>query len=124
MAGPLHVPPELRRDARSGDEEASVESAVDGDGDPDIYVLQGSNATVPDLLLLNQGSGVSYTNFSGLPQVTLGEGDRVEAIPGWKGTRNPPTRYPRPACSQKGPSTRSASKYRSAISRAAAQCSA
>jgi hypothetical protein len=59
---------------------------ADGDGDPDIYILQGSNATVPDLLLLNQGSGASYTNLSGLPQVTTGEGDRVEAIPGWKGT--------------------------------------
>jgi hypothetical protein len=60
---------------------------ADGDGDPDIYVLQGSNSTVPDLLLLNQGSGASYTKFAGLPQVTTGEGDRVEAIPGWKGTR-------------------------------------
>jgi FG-GAP-like repeat len=60
---------------------------ADGDGDQDIYVLQGSNATVPDLLLMNQGSGMSYTNFPGLPQVASGEGDRVEAIPGWKGTR-------------------------------------
>jgi FG-GAP-like repeat len=60
---------------------------ADGDGDKDIYVLQGTNATVPDLLLLNRGSGTSYERFSGLPQATAGEGDRVRAIPGWKGTR-------------------------------------
>jgi hypothetical protein len=59
---------------------------ADGDGDRDIYVLQGSNATVPDLLLLNRGSGVNYSQFAGLTQATTGEGDRVQAIPGWKGT--------------------------------------
>jgi hypothetical protein len=59
---------------------------ADGDGDQDIYVVQGSNASVPDLLLLNRGSGASYTNFSGLPQVTSGEGDTAQAIPNWKGT--------------------------------------
>jgi hypothetical protein len=59
---------------------------ADGDGDRDIYVLQGTNATVPDLLLLNRGSGMSYEQFSGLPQATTGEGDRVQAIPGWKVT--------------------------------------
>jgi hypothetical protein len=59
---------------------------AEGDGDQDIYVVQGSNASVPDLLLLNRGSGVSYTNFSGLPQVTTGEGDTAQAIPNWKGT--------------------------------------
>jgi hypothetical protein len=59
---------------------------ADGDGDQDIYVLQGTNATVPDLLLLNQGLGASYQIFSRLPQATTGEGDRVQAIPRWKGT--------------------------------------
>jgi FG-GAP-like repeat len=59
---------------------------ADGDGNRDIYVLQGTNATVPDLLLLNRGSGTSYERFLGLPQATSGEGDRVQAIPGWKGT--------------------------------------
>jgi FG-GAP-like repeat len=59
---------------------------ADGDGDQDIYVCQGTNATVPDLLLLNRGSGASYESFSGLPQVTTGEGDTVQAIPNWKGT--------------------------------------
>ena len=59
---------------------------ADGDRDQDIYVLQGSNATVPDLLLLNRGSGTSYERFSRLPQATTGEGDRVQAIPRWKGT--------------------------------------
>jgi FG-GAP-like repeat len=59
---------------------------ADGDGDQDIYVVQGSNATVPDLLLLNAGSGASYTQFSGLPQVTAGDGDTAQAISNWKGT--------------------------------------
>jgi mannosyltransferase len=59
---------------------------ADGDGDQDIYVVQGENGTVPDLLLMNRGSGASYLSFPGLPQATKGEGDRVEAIPNWKGT--------------------------------------
>jgi hypothetical protein len=59
---------------------------ADGDGDRDIYVLQGSNATVPDLLLRNRGSGTSYLRFDRLPQTTKGEGDRVQAIPRWRRT--------------------------------------
>jgi hypothetical protein len=59
---------------------------AEGDGDQDIYVVQGTNASVPDLLLLNGGSGASYSQFSGLPQVTTGEGDTAQAIPSWKGT--------------------------------------
>jgi hypothetical protein len=58
---------------------------ADGDGDQDVYACQGKNATVPDLLLLNQGSGASYVEFAGLPQVTAGDGDTVQAIPDWKG---------------------------------------
>lgn len=60
---------------------------AEGDGDLDIYVLQGTNATVPDLLLMNQGSGTSYTQFPGFPQASTGDGSRVQAIPDWKGTR-------------------------------------
>ena len=41
---------------------------------------------MPDLLLLNRGSGVSYARFSSLPQATAGEGDTVQAIPHYKGT--------------------------------------
>jgi hypothetical protein len=59
---------------------------ADGDGDQDIYIVQGENATVPDLLLLNRGSGASYVRFRGLPQVRTGEGDTAQAIPNWKGT--------------------------------------
>jgi FG-GAP-like repeat/RTX calcium-binding nonapeptide repeat (4 copies) len=59
---------------------------AEGDGDQDIYVVQGTNATVPDLLLLNRGSGASYESFPGLPQVTTGDGDTAQAIPNWKGT--------------------------------------
>lgn len=57
---------------------------ADGDGDQDIYVVQGQ--TVPDLLLLSDGSGIRYTKFPDLPQVTTGAGDTVQAIPQWKGT--------------------------------------
>jgi len=32
---------------------------ANGDGHPDVYILQRDNGTVPDLLLLNRGSGVS-----------------------------------------------------------------
>jgi hypothetical protein len=59
---------------------------ADGDGDRDIYVLQGTNATVPDLLLRNGGSGTGYARFGHLPQATTGEGDRVESIRRWRGT--------------------------------------
>jgi len=59
---------------------------ADGDGSQDIYVLKGENGTLPDLLLLNEGSGEGFTRFSGLPQVTTGDGDTVQAIPGWRGT--------------------------------------
>jgi hypothetical protein len=59
---------------------------ANGDGTQDIYVVQGENATVPDLLLLNRGSGASYQSFSGLPQVTTGDGDTAQAVPNWKGT--------------------------------------
>ena len=60
---------------------------ANGDGHPDIYVLQRDNGTVPDLMLLNSGSGTSYTRFSDIPQATSGEGDSVQAIPNYKGTR-------------------------------------
>jgi hypothetical protein len=59
---------------------------ADGDGHADIYVVQGENAKVPDLLLLNSGSGASYARFPGLPQARTGEGDTAQAIPNWKGT--------------------------------------
>jgi hypothetical protein len=59
---------------------------ANGDGHPDVYILQRDNGTVPDLLLLNRGSGVSYARFSSLPQATAGEGDTVQAIPHYKGT--------------------------------------
>jgi hypothetical protein len=59
---------------------------ADGDGHADIYVVQGENANVPDLLLLNRGSRASYTRFPGLPQARTGEGDTAQAIPNWKGT--------------------------------------
>ena len=49
-------------------------------------MLQGTNTTPPDILLLNRGSGVSYGMFFPLPPATTGNGDTVQAIPGWRGT--------------------------------------
>ena len=60
---------------------------ADGDGDQDIYVLRSDNANLPDVLLLNDGSGTSFTKFTDMPQATSGEGDTVQAIPDWNGTR-------------------------------------
>jgi FG-GAP-like repeat len=59
---------------------------ADGDGDPDVYIVQSENGTSSDQLLLNQGSGTSYASFSGLPQATTGQGDTAQAIPNYKGT--------------------------------------
>ena len=60
---------------------------ADGDGDQDIYVLRSDNSSVPDVMLLNDGSGTSFTKFTDMPRATTGEGDTVQAIPNWKGTR-------------------------------------
>jgi hypothetical protein len=60
---------------------------ANGDGHPDIYVVQRDNGTVPDLLLLNRGSGTSYMRFTDMPQATTGEGDTAQAIPHYEGTR-------------------------------------
>jgi FG-GAP-like repeat len=59
---------------------------TDGDGDQDIYVLRSDNSSVPDVILLNDGSGTRFTKFTDIPQAT-GEGDTVQAIPNWNGTR-------------------------------------
>ena len=58
---------------------------ANGDGSRDIYVVQG-NPAVPDLLLLNQGSGGSYRSFPGLPRARTGGGDTAQAIPNYRGT--------------------------------------
>jgi hypothetical protein len=53
---------------------------ADGDGHPDLFVVQGgavSNA--PDLLLLNDGDGRSYTSVR-IPQTTAGSADDVIAL--------------------------------------------
>ena len=60
---------------------------ADGDGDQDIYVLRSNNSSVPDVMLLNGGSGTSFTKFTDMPQATTGEGDTVQAIPHWMGTQ-------------------------------------
>ena len=60
---------------------------ADGDRDRDIYVVQGANAVVPDLLLRNRDSGRRFKRFRRLTRTKQGEGDRVQAIPRWKGRR-------------------------------------
>jgi hypothetical protein len=57
------------------------------DGKPDIDIGEGSNGTFGDVLLINDGNGVSYhVNANPLPQAGQGDTDVVTAIPNWRGT--------------------------------------
>jgi hypothetical protein len=69
----------LGRDLAVGD--------VNLDGKPDVYIGQGKNASFADLLLINNGNGVSYhANANPLPRATRGDTDVVTAIPDWVGS--------------------------------------
>ena len=59
---------------------------ADGDGLRDIYVVQAQNREVPDLLLLNRGD-TRFASVRGLPDAVGGEGDTVQALPDYGGTR-------------------------------------
>jgi hypothetical protein len=50
---------------------------TNGDGALDVYIVQGGS--YPDLLLLNNGSGTSYSNAT-IPQITTGDGQSVTAF--------------------------------------------
>jgi FG-GAP-like repeat len=54
---------------------------IDGDGDPDILIVQGclGRVNVDDVLLLNRGDGRSYTVKS-VPHERLGCGDRAASL--------------------------------------------
>ncbi|MGD9510916.1 MAG: FG-GAP repeat domain-containing protein [Geminicoccaceae bacterium] len=66
----------LGRDLAVGD--------VNLDGKPDVYIGQGKNASLGDLLLINNGNGKSYhANANPLPKATRGDTDVVTAIPNW-----------------------------------------
>jgi hypothetical protein len=56
---------------------------VDGDGDLDIFVLQGKGG---NRVLLNTGNGRTYTKGPELPKAAGGVGDTVVAVPNWLGT--------------------------------------
>ena len=54
---------------------------VNGDNRPDLYVVTGAvnGQNAPDLLLLNDGTGKSFTSMA-TPQTTLGAGDSAYAL--------------------------------------------
>lgn len=72
----VFAPPVVIRSLVAGNEVATGD--VNGDGSPDIYVLQKCGQTDainhPDLMLLNGGSGTDYTETP-IPQATTGCGD-------------------------------------------------
>jgi hypothetical protein len=49
---------------------------VDADGHPDLYVVQGllQGQNAPDLLLVNDGDGTSFSDLS-IPEASAGSGD-------------------------------------------------
>lgn len=67
----------LGRDLAVGD--------VNRDGKTDVYIVEGKNSAYADILLINQGSGISYRAMS-MPRVSAGDGDTATAIPNWAGT--------------------------------------
>lgn len=69
----------LGRDLAVGD--------VNLDGKPDVYIGQGKNASFGDVLLINNGNGISYhVNANPLPKAARGDTDVVTAIPNWEGS--------------------------------------
>ena len=72
----------IGRDAAIGD--------ADGDGRPDIYVVQGNNSEIPDILLLNAGpepaNGGWRFQEASIPQAAEGDGDTAQALPDWEGS--------------------------------------
>jgi len=59
-----------------------VPSDVNGDGRPDLYVLQGSapaSTNMPDLMLLNNGDGTTFMQMI-IPETDVGNADTVEPI--------------------------------------------
>jgi hypothetical protein len=63
---------------------------ADGDGDIDFYAVVsrpgGATSNPPDFLMLNHGSGASYTRLA-TPQVTNGNGDTATILPHWRGRK-------------------------------------
>ncbi|MGI9641315.1 MAG: FG-GAP repeat domain-containing protein, partial [Acidimicrobiia bacterium] len=74
----VHVPLTDGRSAAAGD--------ADGDGDLDVYVVQGSNPTVSDRVLLNDGTG-AFEVMLAPDDTDVGDGMSVETIPGFLGDR-------------------------------------
>ncbi len=68
---------------------------VDGNGSLDIYVVQGRKTqgakapNQPDYLMMNDGTGLHYTDFPGLPEATSGSGSNVAVIPQYGTTGHP-----------------------------------
>jgi hypothetical protein len=60
---------------------------------PDLYVVQGKSASMTtqheDVVLLNNGTGKAFTQFTAIPQTNIGHGDKATCIPNWRGTAYP-----------------------------------
>jgi len=73
FGGGTSIPVSTPRQVAAGD--------VNGDLRPDIYIVTGARegANLPDLMLLNDGDGLNYSELP-VPQAATGDGDSVRSV--------------------------------------------